>query len=219
MRVTHFGHACVRIDADDAALVLDPGTLAQAASALAGATAVLVTHDHADHLDVAAVGEALAADAALEVWASGPAAAALVGAGVPPGRVHAVEPGQTFTLGAARVAVGGGAHALIHAAIPRAVNVTYLVEVGGRSVYHPGDSVDVPGRAVDVLLVPVSGPWLRLGEAIDYAAAVDARHLVPIHDAHASETGLALTGRLLGDPALAGPHMYTRLRPGETLTP
>lgn len=50
MRLTFHGHACVRLDNDDTILTLDPGAYSQAASALTGATAVLVTHDHQDHV-------------------------------------------------------------------------------------------------------------------------------------------------------------------------
>ena len=46
MRLTKLGHACVRLDKDGAALVIDPGVWSQAAEALSGASAVLVTHEH-----------------------------------------------------------------------------------------------------------------------------------------------------------------------------
>jgi L-ascorbate metabolism protein UlaG (beta-lactamase superfamily) len=218
VRLTFFGHSCVRVDADDAALVLDPGNLSQAASALDGATAVLITHDHGDHVDVPVVVAALDADPELVVHASGPAAQSLVDGGAPAERVRAVAPGDELTIGAARVVVGGGDHALIHPKIPQAVNVTFLVEADGRRVFHPGDSLDLPGVAVDVALTPVSGPWMKLAEALDYAAAVEAARLVPIHDALASEVGHALAARQLSVPALAGEHTYTRLRAGESLT-
>ncbi len=32
--------------------------------------------------------------------------------------------------------------------------------------FHGGDSYDLPGRPVDVLAVPISGPWAKLGESI-----------------------------------------------------
>lgn len=217
MRLTFFGHACVRLDADGTALVLDPGNLSRAASALDGAAAVLITHDHADHVDVPVVVAALDADPRLVVYASGPAAQALTAAGAPTDRVHVAAPGDELTIGAARVVVGGGEHALIHPKIPQAVNVTFLVEADGRRVFHPGDSFDLPGTAVEVALTPVSGPWMKLAEALDYAAAVDAAYLVPIHDALASEVGHAMAARQLSVPALAGQHTYTRLRAGESL--
>ena len=48
MRITKFGHACVRIEHDGTTIVLDPGVFTDA-EAVDGADAVLITHEHADH--------------------------------------------------------------------------------------------------------------------------------------------------------------------------
>ncbi len=218
MRLTFHGHACVRLDGDGTRLVLDPGTFADAQAALDGATAVLITHEHPDHVDAPAVVAALEADTGLAAWGTAGAVDALAAAGAPAERLHAVRPGDVLQLGQARVTVGGGEHALIHAAIPRATNVTFLVELDGATAYHPGDSFDPPAVDVDVLLTPVSGPWLRLGDVIDLVRAAGARHLVPVHDALLTEVGHRMVGGRLSDRALVGESAYRRLGPGESLT-
>ena len=48
MRITKFGHACVRIEHDGVTVVIDPGIFTDA-EAVDGADAVLITHEHADH--------------------------------------------------------------------------------------------------------------------------------------------------------------------------
>ena len=48
MRITKFGHACVRVEHGSTALVIDPGEWTEP-EAVDGATAVLVTHEHPDH--------------------------------------------------------------------------------------------------------------------------------------------------------------------------
>lgn len=217
MQLTSHGHACVRLDGAGARLAVDPGTFSDAQGALAGATAVLITHEHPDHVDAPAVAAALRADAGLQAWGTAGAVAALTGAGAPAERVHTAQPGDVLELGAARVTVGGGAHALIHPAIPRATNVTYLVDLDGASAYHPGDSFDTPPTGVDVLLTPVSGPWLKLGEVIDFVRAASARYVVPTHDALLSEVGYRMVSGRLSDAALVGEHAYARLGAGETL--
>jgi L-ascorbate metabolism protein UlaG (beta-lactamase superfamily) len=222
MQLTFHGHACVSLPLPHGrTLVIDPGTFSDAASALTDARAVLLTHDHVDHVDVPAVVELLAATPDVEVWATGPAASALREGGASGERVHEVAPGQVLDVAGARVTVGGGDHAVIHPEVPRAVNATYLVEVGGVSVYHPGDSyvvpVAAPGGGLDVLLVPVSGPWMRLAEAIDFARSVPAGAVVPIHDALLSEVGHTLIGRWLDTARLGGQYAYSRLSAGESL--
>ncbi|MFC8799259.1 MBL fold metallo-hydrolase [Promicromonospora sp. NPDC057138] len=223
MQLTFHGHACVSLalPGGGGTLVIDPGTFSDTATALTSAAAVLVTHDHFDHVDVPAVAELLTSHPDVRVWASGPAAAALREGGAQSNQVQEVAAGQVLDIAGARVTVGGGDHALIHPDVPRAVNVTYLIEVDGQSLYHPGDSYEAPARlpedGLDVLLVPVSGPWMRLAEAIDFARSVPAGAVVPIHDALLSEIGHTLTGRWLDTARLGGEYTYSRLTVGEAL--
>lgn len=217
MRLTFHGHACVSLAGAGSRVVIDPGTFAHAAAALDGATDVLVTHEHPDHLDVEATVAALRADGALTVRGTAAVVDALLDAGAPAGRLHAVEPGEELQLGGARVRVGGGEHALIHPQVPRPANRTYTITLDGASVHHPGDSFDVPAHALDVLCLPVSGPWLRLAEAIDATLAASARTVVPVHDALLSEVGHRLVERWLDTGRLGGEHAYRRLTEGESL--
>ena len=52
MRLTKFGHACIRIEHDGHTVVIDPGGFTEP-EAVDGADAVLITHQHPDHYDVA----------------------------------------------------------------------------------------------------------------------------------------------------------------------
>lgn len=224
MQLTFHGHACVSLGLPDGGgtIVIDPGTFSDTASALTDAAAVLLTHDHFDHVDVPAVAELLGAAPDVHVWAASAAANALREGGALPDRIHEVEPGQVLDVAGAQVTVGGADHAVIHPEITRAANVTYLVEVDGTSVYHPGDSFEPPTAppesGLDVLLVPVSGPWMKLQESIDFARTAPAGTVVPIHDALLSEIGHTLTGRWLDTARLGGDYTYARLLVGESLT-
>ncbi len=208
MRLTKFTHACVRLDDGDRRLLVDPGEWSEPA-ALAGVRAVLVTHEHADHLDVEGLRAARAADPRFTVWASAGAAAAL---GDLDG-VVTVAPGDTITAGGFEVQVVGGAHAEIYEGLPGCDNVGYVVG-GPGGVYHPGDALHVPSADVATLLVPAAAPWLKLAEAIDFIRAVAPVRAHPIHDAMLTEIGHALVGRWL---EMKGATEYQRLAPGESV--
>jgi L-ascorbate metabolism protein UlaG (beta-lactamase superfamily) len=191
MKLTKFTHACIRLEKDGRVLVLDPGTFSETEQALAGAAAVLITHEHADHIDVDAVSGALLADQELELYAPGGVAAQLrEKAPAAAGRIHTVAAGDTFEAAGFAIRSFGGQHALIHPQIPVVANVGYLVDA---NVYHPGDSFAIPdGVEVQTLLVPVHAPWNKVGEVVDFVIGVRAPRAFPIHDALLNEMGRGL---------------------------
>lgn len=203
MRLTKYGHACVRIEDGDRVLVIDPGTLSEPES-LSGATAVLITHEHDDHVDAGKLAGARVSNPALAVYTH-PALAAQ------DPDATAVAPGDSFTAAGFAVQVVGGEHASIIDGLPGCPNIGFVVE----GVYHPGDSLFVPAEPVDTLLVPSSGPWLKLGEAIEFVRAVGPARAFPVHDAHLSEIGLESFDWWLDTKGGTG---YARLRTGESVS-
>ena len=211
MQLTKLGHACVVLSDGDRRLVVDPGSFTEEA-AWDDASAVLVTHEHADHFDPARTRAALDADPGLEVWTNASVAAQLEGAGP---RVHVVGAGDAVTVAGFDVQVHGEWHAVIHPDVPRIPNVGFLVD---GQVFHPGDALTVPDVEVPTLLLPLSAPWSRTGELVDYLREVRAGRAVGVHDALLSDIGLAVVGRLLGEQGPGTPTPLTRLAPGESLT-
>lgn len=207
------GHSCVRFEKDGRVLVVDPGGFSDP-QALDGAAAVLVTHEHADHVEPARLTAALAQAPDLQVWAPAPVLAQLTDAD--PDRLHAVAEGDSLDVAGFAVQVLGHDHAVVHPDLPVAVNVAYLID---ESALHPGDSLTPPpaGTAVELLFLPVSAPWLKLSESVDYLRRVAPARAVPIHDAILSDSGRALADRIVGGLAGPGTH-YRRPEPGESLS-
>ncbi|MEP6852613.1 MAG: MBL fold metallo-hydrolase [bacterium] len=191
MEMTKYGHSCVRLEKDGAALVIDPGGFSDAATALRDADALLITHEHQDHIDNDAVRAAAAANRELRIWAPETVATSLADLGE---RVSVAAGDTQFQAAGFDVQTFGGQHALIHPLIPVVANVCYLVE---GSVYHPGDSFIVPTQPVTTLLAPIHAPWSKVAEVIDFVTAVRAPTVHQIHDGLLNPAGLGLVESLV----------------------
>lgn len=178
MRIIHFGHSCVLLETGSARLLIDPGTFATGFEVARELDGILITHAHADHLDVEKLPVLMAENPRATLVVDEGSAGVVRELGLP---ATVAKPGDNLDIAGAAVHVVGGQHALIYREIPVIPNNCYLVDHG--AFYHPGDSLVVPEQAVDVLGLPAAAPWLKTSEAVDFVRAVKPRVAVPIHDA------------------------------------
>ncbi len=183
MKLTKYGHSCLLVEVGPDRILVDPGTFSHGWEALTGLTAVLVTHQHPDHVDPARLPGLLALNSDVQLFADPGSVGTLAEAGV---TATPVEPGDTLDL-ATPVQVFGETHAVIHKDLPSIANRGYLVD--GR-LYLPGDSLQVPSQAVEILAVPVAAPWMAAKEAVEFVRAVDPTVAVPIHEKVLASTAM-----------------------------
>jgi L-ascorbate metabolism protein UlaG (beta-lactamase superfamily) len=203
MKLTKYEHACFTVEKDEQVLVVDPGSLSTDFIAPENVTAVVVTHEHFDHLD----NEQLAA-----IMDKNPDAV-IVGHPDVVSKVEAfttksVVAGDTVEIGPFTLEFHGGKHAVIHSDIPVIANLGVMIN---ELLYYPGDSFTLPGSAIDTLALPVSAPWMKASEAMDFLAAVMPRFAFPTHDAILSDAGKSITDNLLGGFAEKNGIEYRRL--------
>lgn len=185
MRLTHLGHACLLVEIGDARILIDPGAFTPGLEAVRDLSAVLVTHQHPDHLDPARVPVLLANNPGARVLADPGSVGVLSGLGIE----ASAHDGES-TVAGVRVTPVGEVHALIHDDIARIPNVGVVLRADGEpSLFHPGDSLDGEPGPVDVLAFPLHAPWQRSREMTAFLRRLDPPVAVPIHDGLLNETG------------------------------
>jgi L-ascorbate metabolism protein UlaG (beta-lactamase superfamily) len=177
MELTHFGHSCILAQFGQTSLLFDPGTFAHGFEGITGLSAIVITHQHPDHVDTARLPALLDANPDATLYADQQTSEQL---GAP---CHAVRVGDELTVGTLTIRALGGRHAVIHPEIPVIDNISYLVGDGDHRarLMHPGDALFVPDEPVDVLAAPAAAPWMKISEAIEYLRAVAPARAVPIH--------------------------------------
>jgi len=185
MDITRFGHAALLVESGPHRVLIDPGTFSRdEAFDLTDLDAIVVTHQHPDHVDPARIERLLGANPSARLLAEPQTVAALDGLGV----WQAMAADVTVELGPSMTLTGVGfQHAVIHPDMPRIGNVGVLVEAAGTRLLHPGDSYATVPRDIDVLAVPLSAPWAKVSETVDFVRAVAPRTVFPIHDCTVSE--------------------------------
>ncbi|MGF6881036.1 L-ascorbate metabolism protein UlaG (beta-lactamase superfamily) [Nocardia sp. GAS34] len=184
MRLTKIGHACVRLDKDGASIVLDPGLLTPGREVVAGADAVLISHEHFDHFDPERLH-----DISAPIYTTAGVARKLTDLG---DRVHVVDHGDKFRVAGFDVEVAGSKHHVAHPDYPPCDNIGFLVD---GELFHPGDAlteIEVP-----TLLLPVDAPWLTVPAMLEYLRRVDPQRTFGIHDGLLNDWGLQVVDQFL----------------------
>lgn len=175
MKITKFGHACVLIEEGEARILIDPGTFSTDVVA-ENLDAILITHNHQDHLDPDLIKTILAKNPEAQVITVAEAGKNFEDAGIP---FTTIEDGAEVMVAGVSVRSFGKHHSYIYGEMPQCQNTGYMI---ADRFYHPGDSLHQPGVPVEILALPVAGPWMKIAEAIDYAKAVKPKVVIPIHD-------------------------------------
>lgn len=210
MRLTKLEHACLVLEEAGKTLILDPGSFTTPLVGTNNVVAIVITHEHADHWTEDQLNRILERNPDARIF--GPAG---VAAAAPGFDITTVASGDTIDVEPFTLRFFGSKHAVIHPSIPVVDNVGVQIN---DVLYYAGDSFTVPeGVTVDTLAVPSGAPWLKIGEVMDFVAAVKPRRSFPTHEMLLSVSGKSLSNSRIQGATEGGGGEFFALEPGDTL--
>lgn len=167
------------IEHEGVKLLTDPGMFTvEAQTHVTGLHGVLITHEHGDHLHIESLKKIIENNPTAVVIGNS-AVAKAVGEAIADTAVVVVGDGQSTDINGIKVEGFGSKHAEIFESYGQVENTGYLL---ADKFYFPGDAFHNPGKKVDVLALPVAGPWMNIGMAIRFAQEMNAKTAFGVHD-------------------------------------
>ncbi len=176
MNITKYGHCCLLIDIDGVRILTDPGSYSTLQSGATDVDVVLITHEHPDHLHVDSLKDVLSRNSNAQVVTNTSVGKILESEGI---LYHNVSHGDKIDMKGIVIEGFGEKHEEIYKDFGQVENTGYYI---GGKFFYPGDAFFNPKRPVDVLALPVSGPWCSIHDAVEYALALKPRVAFPVHD-------------------------------------
>lgn len=179
MQITKIGHCALVLEEAGVKMLTDPGSFTiEGQEKVTGLNAIVITHEHQDHFHVESIKKLLVTNPDCVVVTNSAVAALIKKEGINV-TVQVVGDGQSTHVNGITIEGFGTLHAQVYGEMGQCENTGYMI--AGR-LYFPGDNFHNPNKPVDVLALPVAGPWMKMSEAIDFAKAIKAPKAFGVHD-------------------------------------
>lgn len=204
MKLTKYEHACFVVEHNEQSLVVDPGDFTTDFAVPDNVVAVVITHEHGDHLDRQKIQVIAERNQDVTIIAHNSITDQLQNF-----KTKAVDAGDTITLGEFTLEFYGGKHAKIIKDWEPIANLGVLIN---SAVYYPGDSFARPDNShVEILALPAGAPWMKIAEAAEFLEIIKPVLAFPTHDAVLSERGKSSADKWLTFTAERIDTKYQRL--------
>jgi L-ascorbate metabolism protein UlaG (beta-lactamase superfamily) len=210
MKITKYGQCCLLIEVKGKRILTDPGRFSVSQNDVKDIDLILITHEHADHLHSESLEAILKNSPDAQVVTNSSVAKVLAELGVSHEILEGTAHGEKCGL---TIEAFDGKHAEIYEEYGQVQNTGYFIE---NKLFYPGDAYTEPGKDVEILALPVAGPWCKSADAIAYALRVKPAKAFPVHDWLLNDDGIALTYGLFESQLQNNDIEFVRLQNDET---
>lgn len=179
MNITKFDHSGFLLEKDGRSILFDPVEYSHKLPEINNLDAIIITHSHGDHSNSEIIEVVRRNNPNVKVLTTRDNVTNISGS-------FSVKNGDKVQIGTFVIEFYGENHAeIIPGQIP-CQNIGTLID---GTFANSGDSFSLPPSKPSILLVPITAPWLKLAESMNFISQIKPVLVLPTHDALNSDPG------------------------------
>lgn len=191
MKIKKIGHCCLLIKTGEVTILTDPGAFTvDLHKSVTNIDIILITHEHADHLHVESLKEIVANNPKAKVITNRSVGKLIGEENIEYEILEGKDSKEYLNI---LIEARDAKHEEIYEEVAQVQNTGYFI---ANKLFYPGDAYCNPEKAVDILALPVAGPWCRIPDAIRYALKVKPNKVFPVHDGMLQEDKIGASHKI-----------------------
>ncbi len=177
MKIKKIGHCCLVIEENGKKVMTDPGswTVEEQKNEL-NIDIVLITHEHGDHIHIDSLKEIIKNNPNVLIVTNEGVGKLLDGFGIKYEILENKSPKELLGL---EFEAHDCKHEEIFEELGQVQNTAYFIN---KRLFYPGDAFYNPQKPVEILALPVAGPWANVKGAVNYVLEIKPKIFFPVHD-------------------------------------
>jgi L-ascorbate metabolism protein UlaG (beta-lactamase superfamily) len=177
MKIKKLGHCCLVVETNDKRIMTDPGSYTTEEQVKEkNIDLILITHEHGDHLHIESLKKILENNPNVKIITNNGVGKFLNEIGI---KFEVLENKIPKEILGVELEAHDCKHEEIFEEYGQVQNTGYFID---KRLFYPGDAFYNPGKPVDVLALPVAGPWTRIKDFLKYALEIKPKICFPVHD-------------------------------------
>ncbi len=154
----------------------DPGNYTTLQNEIKNIDAVIISHEHTDHLHIESVKTILKNNPGAIIISNSSVGKILEKENI---SYTKISDGEEIKIKDISISGHGQKHAPIYEGYEQTENTGYFFD---KKLFYPGDAFTKIDEKIDILAFPIAAPWLNIQQAMDYVLEIKPRVAIPVHD-------------------------------------
>lgn len=177
MKIKKLGHCCLIIETNGKRIMTDPGSYTiDEQIKEKNIDFVLITHEHGDHLHIESLKKIIMNNPNIKIITNNGIGKLLNDTRI---KYEVLENKVPKEILGVEIEAHDCKHEEIFKEIWQAQNTAYFID---KRLFYPGDAFYNPSKPVEILALPVAGPWSRVRDFMGYALDIKPKICFPVHD-------------------------------------